>query len=125
MKNVIMKRLKEFEINQRPFHCITDQDENTETFLKHNEWIQEYVKDYDDNTPILNNKVFIFIMRIMNDIDNLLIENMEKIKLKKLLKRIATNHKINELKDGLFYGMNINKYELNYNLSDINKNLII
>jgi len=117
LNNIIIKQLKDYEINRRPFHCIRDGDENTETFLKNNEWIQEYVIDYDNNnTPILDKKFLIFIAKINEDINSMNIDNEEKSNLRKLLKLTTKKNNLSEIKNGLFYGIHINKYELNYNL---------
>jgi hypothetical protein len=117
LNNIIIKQLKDYEIKRRPFHCIRDEDENTETFLKNNEWIQEYVIDYDNNnTPILDKKVLFFIAKINEDISTMNISNEEKSNLRKLLKLTTKQNNLSEIKNGLFYGIHINKYELNYNL---------
>jgi hypothetical protein len=125
LNNIIIKRLKEYNVNERPFHCIQDKDDNSETFLKNNEWIKEYVKDYDDNTPILEEKVLIFIAKVDNDINNMVIDNHLKLNLKKILKNIAKNENMKRMKEEFFYGIHINKYELNHNLLDSAKNIIL
>jgi len=47
----MVNRLKEYQINERPFHCIMDEDENAETFLKQTEWIQEFMKEEKQKLP--------------------------------------------------------------------------
>jgi len=125
LNNIIVKRLKEYNINERPFHCIQDEDDNSETFLKNNEWIKEYVKEYDDNTPVLEEKVLMFIGKVNNDIDNMNIDNDQKTNLKKILKSIPKKENMKRLKEEFFYGIHINKYELNHNLLDSEKNIIL
>jgi len=122
LNNIIVNRLKEYQVNERPFHCIKDEDDNSETFLKNKEWIQEYIKDYDDNTPVLGDKVISFISKVDNDINNMEIENESKSNLKKILRGITKKDNMKRMKEELFYGIHINKYELNYNLLNTNNN---
>jgi hypothetical protein len=116
LKDIIVKELKKYEINQRPFHCIMDEDENTETFIKNNEWIQEFMKDYDSKTPVLDTKVLIFIAKINQDIENLELPIDVKTKYIKVLRTMTNTENVEEIKTQLFYGIQINKYELNHNL---------
>jgi hypothetical protein len=116
LQNIMISQLKEYEMSERPIHCIMDQDENIETFLNNTEWVQEYVKDWEYNTPILDDKILVFISKLACDIDTMNIENDTKCNLKKILKNISKKDKINRIKSGLFYGIHVNKYELNYNL---------
>jgi hypothetical protein len=125
VNHIIVNRLKDYQINERPFHCIMDEDENAETFVKNKEWIKEYVKDYDDNTPILEDKVVSFIVKVNQDIENMEIEKDVKQNLKKILKGITKRDNIKDIKNGLFYGIHINKYELNHNLLESDKNIVV
>jgi len=121
LNQVIIDRLKQYKINERPIHCIQDEEYNYEAFLKNNEWIKEYVKDFDNKTPILEEKVLIFLAKINQDIDNMMLENETKMNLKTILKNITKKDQLKMMKEELFNGIHINKYELNYNLLDNEK----
>jgi hypothetical protein len=116
LNQVIIDRLKQYKVNERPIHCIQDEEYNYEAFLKNNEWVKEYVKDFDDKTPVLEEKVLIFLAKINQDIDNMMLENETKMNLKKILKNITKKDQLKMMKEELFNGIHINKYELNYNL---------
>jgi len=118
LNNIIIKRLKEYDVHKRPFHCIKDEDINAETFLKQKEWVHEYIRDYDNNTPVLDEKVVRFIGKVNEDIEIMNIDNETKMNLKKILKGTTKKNNIAEIKTGIFYGININKYELNHNLQN-------
>jgi len=122
LNQVIIDRLKQYKVSERPIHCIQDDEYNYEAFLKNSEWIKEYVKDFDDKTPILEEKVLIFLAKINQDIDNMMLENETKLNLKKILKNITKKDQLKMMKEELFNGIHINKYELNYNLLDDEKN---
>jgi len=124
LNNIIVNRLKEYQVNERPFHCIKDEDDNSETFLKNKEWIQEYIKEYDDNTPVLGEKVINFITKVDKDINSMEIENESKLNLKKILRGITKKDNMKRMKEELFYGIHINKYELNHNLLENTDNNI-
>jgi autonomous glycyl radical cofactor GrcA len=116
LNNIMVNRLKEYQVNERPFHCIKDEDDNSETFMKNSEWIQEYTKDYDDQTPVLGEKVINFIAKVDKDIHSMEIDDDSKSNLKKILRGITKKDNIKRMKEELFYGIQINKYELNHNL---------
>jgi hypothetical protein len=119
LKDLMVKKLKEYKITERPFHCIMDEDKNTETFLKNNEWIQEFVKDYDDKTPVLDTKISKFIKKVNNQMDNILADCDFRTNIKSNLISMIEPENIAEIKTSLFYDVTMNKYELNHNLLDI------
>jgi hypothetical protein len=126
LKNIIVNRLKEYQINERPFHCIMDEDENAETFLKQTEWIQEFMKDFDTVTPVLDTKIMKFLAKVNSDIGIMNITEDKKMEFKKILRTMTTRLNIEEIKTAIFYGIEINKYELNHNLLDNStKNIIL
>jgi len=126
LKNIIVGRLKEYQVNERPFHCIMDEDENAETFLKQTEWVQEFMKDFDTVTPVLDTKIMKFLAKVNNDIGIMNITEDKKMEFKKILRTMTTRLNIEEIKAGLFYGIEINKYELNHNLIDNEtKNIVL
>jgi hypothetical protein len=50
----------------------------------------------------------------------------KKMEFKKILRTMTTRLNIEEIKAGLFYGIEINKYELNHNLIDNEaKNIVL
>jgi hypothetical protein len=120
LAKLIKNKLKEYKITERPIHCIMDEDENTETFMKQNGWIHEFVKDYDDNTPILNTKIYKFVKKVNDQMDNILANCSHREIIKSNLVKMLTDPiNILEIRESLFYEININKYELNHNLLDI------
>jgi hypothetical protein len=126
LDRILVKNLKEYDICHRPLHCITDDDCNTETYLKNNEWIHEYIKDWDENMPVLDKKIFLFFKKVNDSMENMPIDPDQKTNVNKLLIKMKERINLGDLKINMFDNMNLNKYELNHTLLDNNnKNIII
>jgi hypothetical protein len=117
LDKIILDRLKMCDIKYRPFHCVMDKDENFETFIKNNEWVREYTKNWDyKNTPVVDKKVLDFISKIYKDIEDMNIDALQKENLKKILRAATKKENLMNIRDGMYYGIHINKYELNHKL---------
>ena len=116
-QNLISDRLKEYKINDRPFHCIIDEDHNAETFLKKNEWVKEYFEGFKNYMPILTNILVLYNENLKKNIDTYLIPQSDREKIKNTLDDITkTERTLLEIKEKICYSMDINKFELNHNL---------
>jgi len=116
LDKIILDRLKMCDIKYRPFHCVVDKDENFETFIKNNEWVREYTKHWMQTTPVVDKRVLDFISKIYKDIEDINIDALQKENLKKILRAATKKENIMNIRDGLYYGIHINKYELNHKL---------
>ena len=90
ISGIIAKELKDCNVNERPLHCIMDKDENTETLMKNKEWIKEHVKEYDYNTPMLDENVLGYVIKVDKEIQNMDIDEEFKTNIKRIMKRIIT-----------------------------------
>ena len=116
-QNLISDRLKECKINDRPFHCIIDEDHNAETFLKKNEWVKEYFEGFKNYMPILTNILVLYNENLKKNIDTYMMPQSDREKIKNTLDDITkTERTLLEIKEKICYSMDVNKFELNHNL---------
>ena len=119
LTDIFEDRVKKCDVVERPFHCIMDKDHNINVFMKNNEWTEENIIDYEGITPIFNKMVYDLVVRINEDIDNPIDNTVEIAKdLKEIFKKFKRNKKsdIEEMKNLIYYKVQINKHQLNYDL---------